>query len=195
MMDAAAERRGVRPPRAFGGGSVRRVWNLAAIVILGSACVSWPGRAPNGGLRLVTREPRVEYPALLLNAHVEGEVAARVFVDSLGLVGPRAFVVVHATHTLFAIALRTGMSGWQFQAARRNGRPANDSLVVHASFQIADGPHCPHPPRCSTEEVKVPAPLVLVSRDSLPRTLGVRVVSCPHPTRVACVPATSAGAV
>jgi hypothetical protein len=132
----------------------------------------------------------VEYPALLLAAHVEGEVAARVLVDSLGRVGPRAFLVIHATHALFAIALRTGMSGWQFQAALRNGRPVSDSLMVHATFQIADGPDCPHPPHCSTKEVKVPVPRVIVSRDALPRTLGVRVVSCPQPTRRACLPAT-----
>jgi hypothetical protein len=173
----------------------RRFSYLLAIVAVGSACATTFRRHADRPLALVNARPLPLYPTLLRGANVEGVVFLRVAVDSLGRTQPGHMRVLRSTHELFSAALKQALGQWHFRATRRHGVPVADSLEVHATFEFDKHIRCPHRNNpCGISTVPIPAALMTLERDSLPRYLVIRVRSCPVVPLVACVSSGGAAA-
>ena len=85
-------------------------------------------QAPNSAV------PR--YPEILKSAGVEGEVLASFVVDTTGLAEPGSFKVLHATHDLFASAVRSTLPNMRFLPAEVGGRKVKQLVQQPFVFAI-----------------------------------------------------------
>lgn len=93
--------------------------------------------AGSGDPELLTRELPFVYPAALYAAGVEGEVALRLFVDSLGLVVQESTVVAETSgRPEFDSAAVAGAPYLEFQPARSEGARVGRAVVLPVKFRI-----------------------------------------------------------
>jgi periplasmic protein TonB len=85
-------------------------------------------QAPNSAV------PR--YPEILKSAGVEGEVLASFVVDTTGKAEPGSFKVLHATHELFASAVRSALPNMNFLPAEVGGKKVKQLVQQPFVFAI-----------------------------------------------------------
>ena len=86
---------------------------------------------------LLTRDLPFIYPTALYGARVEGDVALRLYVDSLGLVVPESTRVAEpSTHAEFDSAAVTGAPYLEFQPARDGGSRVGKTVVLPVKFRV-----------------------------------------------------------
>ena len=85
-------------------------------------------QAPNSAV------PR--YPEILKSAGVEGEVLASFVVDTTGKAEPGSFKVLHATHELFASAVRSALPNMLFLPAEVGGKKVKQLVQQPFVFAI-----------------------------------------------------------
>jgi protein TonB len=85
-------------------------------------------QAPNSAV------PR--YPEILKSAGVEGEVLASFVVDTTGRAEPGSFKVLHATHELFASAVRSALPNMLFLPAEVGGKKVKQLVQQPFVFAI-----------------------------------------------------------
>ena len=86
---------------------------------------------------LLTRDLPFVYPAALFAARVEGDVALRLFVDSLGLVVQESTTVAEPSgRPEFDSAAIAGAPYLEFQPARNGGARVGRTVVLPVKFRI-----------------------------------------------------------
>ena len=86
---------------------------------------------------LLTRELPFVYPPALYAAKVEGDVALRLFIDSLGLVVQESTTVVEPSgHAEFDSAAVVGAPYLEFQPARNDGARIGKTVVLPVKFRL-----------------------------------------------------------
>ncbi len=86
---------------------------------------------------LLTRDLPFIYPPALYGARVEGDVALRLYVDSLGLVVPESTSVAEpSTHAEFDSAAVAGAPYLEFQPARDGGSRVGKTVVLPVKFRV-----------------------------------------------------------
>ena len=116
----------------------RRTW-LTATVALFAACSGASEGAATSDPTLLTRELPFVYPAALYTAGVEGDVALRLFIDSLGLVVQESTTVAEPSgRAEFDSAAVAGAPYLEFEPARRDGSRIGKTVVLPVKFR--------HPP-------------------------------------------------
>lgn len=86
---------------------------------------------------LLTRELPFVYPPSLYAARVEGDVALRLYIDSLGLVVQESITVAEPSgHVEFDSAAVTGAPYLEFQPARKDGARTGKTVVLPVKFRL-----------------------------------------------------------
>ena len=86
---------------------------------------------------LLTRDLPFVYPAALFTARVEGDVALRLFIDSLGLVVQESTTVAEPSgHPEFDSAAIAGAPYLEFQPARDGGARVGRTVVLPVKFRL-----------------------------------------------------------
>lgn len=86
---------------------------------------------------LLTRELPFVYPPSLYAARVEGDVALRLYIDSLGLVVQESTTVVEpSSHAEFDSAAVAGAPYLEFQPARNDGARTGKTVVLPVKFRL-----------------------------------------------------------
>ena len=80
--------------------------------------------------------PAPRYPEILKSAGVEGEVLASFEVDSTGRAVSGSFKVLHATHELFATAVRSALPNMLFLPAEIGGKKVKQLVQQPFVFAI-----------------------------------------------------------
>ena len=113
---------------------------FAQLLVLGAslACRDATEESPaNGDPVLLTRDLPFVYPAALFAARVEGDVALRLFVDSLGLVVQESTTVAEPSgRPEFDSAAITGAPYLEFQPARIGGARVGRTVVLPVKFRL-----------------------------------------------------------
>ena len=78
-----------------------------------------------------------EYPKLLRDAGVQGQVLTQFVVDSKGRVDMRTFKVLKSDHELFSDAARAALADMQFDPATIGGRGVSQLLQTPFKFSIS----------------------------------------------------------
>ena len=102
----------------------------------------------------------VDYPELLAEAAVEGEVQLQFVIDERGHVDSTSIKVLSSTHELFAAAALASVRGWGVEAAERRGESVRQ-LTTHA-FCFRIGP-AGALSRCAREMSAYPAASLTVA--------------------------------
>ena len=90
---------------------------------------------------LLTRELPFVYPPGLYAAKVEGDVALRLYIDSLGLVVPESTSVAEPSgHAEFDSAALAGAPYLEFQPARNEGARIGKTVVLPVKFRLPSVP-------------------------------------------------------
>ena len=76
------------------------------------------------------------YTEILKSAGVEGEVLASFVVDTTGKAEPGSFKVLHATHELFASAVRSALPNMNFLPAEVGGKKVKQLVQQPFVFAI-----------------------------------------------------------
>jgi TonB family protein len=85
---------------------------------------------------LLTRELPFVYPPALYEAGVEGDVALRLYIDSLGLVVQESTTVAEPSgHAEFDSAAVAGAPYLEFQPARNEGARIGKTVVLPVKFR------------------------------------------------------------
>jgi TonB family protein len=105
-----------------------------------------PGSAPATGVytdRLVERPvaPRADnarpvYPSALRASGLEGDVVVRFVVDTAGRVEAGSIVIVRASHSLFADAVRSWLPRTRYTPAEVDGRPVRQLVEQRVGFTL-----------------------------------------------------------
>ena len=86
---------------------------------------------------LLTRELPFVYPTALYAARVEGDVALRLYIDSLGLVVQESTTVAEPSgHAEFDSAAVAGAPYLEFQPARSEGARIGKTVVLPVKFRV-----------------------------------------------------------
>lgn len=80
--------------------------------------------------------PAPRYPEILKSAGVEGEVLASFVVDTTGRAESGSFKVLHATHDLFASAVRSALPNMVFLPAEVGGKKVKQLVQQPFVFAI-----------------------------------------------------------
>ncbi len=86
---------------------------------------------------LLSKDLPFQYPPELFDAGIEGQVALRLFVDSLGLVVPDSTRVEEpSTHPAFDSAAVAGAPFLEFRPAQQGGTRMGYSVVLPVQFRL-----------------------------------------------------------
>lgn len=114
-----------------------------ALAFLGTAILACGGAGDDGGessdpaLLTAPGDLPFVYPPALYAARVEGDVALRLFVDSLGLVVPESTSVAEpSTHAELDSAAVAGAPYLEFQPARSGGSRVGKTVVLPVKFRV-----------------------------------------------------------
>ena len=113
-------------------------WQAIAIVSASLlACGEKSEDASTSDPMLLTRELPFVYPPALYAAKVEGDVALRLYIDSLGLVVQESTTVVEPSgHAAFDSAAVVGAPYLEFQPARSEGARIGKTVVLPVKFRL-----------------------------------------------------------
>ena len=113
-------------------------WRAIAIVSVSLlACGERSDEASTSDPMLLTRELPFVYPPALYAAKVEGDVALRLYIDSLGLVVQDSTSVVEPSgHAEFDSAAVAGAPYLEFQPARDEGARIGKTVVLPVKFRL-----------------------------------------------------------
>ena len=113
-------------------------WQAIAIVSASLlACGEKAEDASTSDPMLLTRELPFVYPPALYAAKVEGDVALRLYIDSLGLVVQESTTVVEPSgHAEFDSAAVVGAPYLEFQPARNDGARIGKTVVLPVKFRL-----------------------------------------------------------
>ena len=113
-------------------------WRAIAIVSASLlACGEQSVDASTSDPMLLTRELPFVYPPALYAAKVEGDVALRLYIDSLGLVVQESTTVVEPSgHAEFDSAAVVGAPYLEFQPARNDGARIGKTVVLPVKFRL-----------------------------------------------------------
>ena len=110
---------------------------VLALVALPACSDASEDRESNGDPVLLTRDLPFVYPRALFAARVEGDVALRLFVDSLGLVVQDSTSVAEPSgHAEFDSAAVAGAPYLEFQPARSDGARVGRTVVLPVKFRL-----------------------------------------------------------
>lgn len=122
---------------------------LAALLL--AACAAKPSYQPP----VLVQSVRAPYPSRLEEEGISGHARVQMRIDTEGKV--RAVRVLSATHPLFARSAERAASRLLFTPAKRNGQPAESSVIQTFRFispqattdtpETAQPPHPPLPTR------------------------------------------------
>jgi TonB family protein len=108
----------------------------AALLVLLSACGERSADESSSDPALLTRELPFVYPPALYEAGVEGDVALRLYIDSLGLVVQESTAVAEPSgHAEFDSAAVAGAPYLEFQPARSEGARIGKTVVLPVKFR------------------------------------------------------------
>ena len=113
-------------------------WRVIAFVSASLlACGEQSEDASTSDPMLLTRELPFVYPAALYAAKVEGDVALRLYIESLGLVVQESTSVVEPSgHAEFDSAAVAGATYLEFQPARNEGARVGNTVVLPVKFRL-----------------------------------------------------------
>ena len=113
-------------------------WRAIAIVSVSLlACGERSDEASTSDPMLLTRELPFVYPPALYAAKVEGDVALRLYIDSLGLVVQESTSVAEPSgHAEFDSAAVAGAPYLEFQPARDEGARIGKTVVLPVKFRL-----------------------------------------------------------
>ena len=97
---------------------------------------TWDARTVEVPVVPDARNPSPTYPEMLRTAGMTGRVVAEFVVDSTGRVRAGSFVIVEATHDLFASSVRRTVPSFRFTPARVQGRRVAQRVRVPFEFEI-----------------------------------------------------------
>lgn len=80
--------------------------------------------------------PQPTYPAMLRSSGLPGTVVARFVVDTSGVVEPGTIVILEATHSAFADAVRAWLPQTRYFPAEANGRRVRQLVQQRVEFQL-----------------------------------------------------------
>jgi TonB family protein len=110
---------------------------VALALLAPLACRDAPEENVAGDPVLLTRDLPFAYPPALYAARVEGDVALRLFIDSLGLVVQESTSVVEPSgHAEFDAAAVAGAPYLEFQPARSGGARVGRPVVLPVKFRL-----------------------------------------------------------
>ena len=116
---------------------------LAALLL--AACAAKPSFEP----AMLVHSVQPVYPPQLEEEGISGHARVQMRIDTEGKV--RAVRVLSATHPLFARSAERAASRFLFTPAKRNGQPAESSVIQTFRFisplATADTPETAQPPR------------------------------------------------
>lgn len=107
-----------------------RIPSLIALTLLATS----PAASQDRPAAVVAAIPAPRYPEVLKAAGVGGTVTARVVILPGDSVAPDGVRIVSAPHPGFRNAVITGLRGWRYRAAVRQGRPVIDSITVEVTY-------------------------------------------------------------
>ena len=117
--------------------STDRVLLTIALLFAAASCRDAPGDAESSDPSLLTRDLPFVYPPALYAAGVEGDVALRLFVDSLGLVVTESTSVAEpSAHAEFDSAAVVGAPYLEFQPAVVRGARVGKAVVLPVKFRL-----------------------------------------------------------
>ena len=106
------------------------------LLVLLAACGERSPDETSSDPALLTRELPFVYPPALYAAGVEGDVALRLYVDSLGLVVQDSTTVAEPSgHAEFDSAAVAGAPYLEFQPARSDGARIGKTVVLPVKFR------------------------------------------------------------
>ena len=113
-------------------------WRAIAIVSLSLlSCGEESEDASTSDPMLLTRELPFVYPPALYAAKIEGDVALRLYIDSLGLVVQESTSVAEPSgHAEFDSAAVAGAPYLEFQPARNEGARVGKTVVLPVKFRL-----------------------------------------------------------
>jgi TonB family protein len=101
---------------------------------------------PSGSIvdeTLVDRAPRLlgdakppQYPSLLRQSGVTGQVVVQFVVDTLGRAETEGVQIVEASHTLFADAVRAALTSYRFSAGEAAGHKVRTRVQLPFTFSL-----------------------------------------------------------
>ena len=113
-------------------------WPSIVIALVSVAACGEPSEEPStSDPVLLTRELPFVYPPSLYASRVEGDVALRLYIDSLGLVVQESTTVTEPSgHAEFDSAAVTGAPYLEFQPARKDGARIGKAVVLPVKFRL-----------------------------------------------------------
>jgi len=134
--DLAASATVLDPPtfdgRPFGQNTAGR--NPGALGDTGVAVFDW--RTVDRPAEARAGNPIPRYPSALSSAGVEGSVAVRFVVDTLGTVERGSARTLRASHPLFEQAVREALARMRFQSAEAGGKKVRQMVEQSFHFEI-----------------------------------------------------------
>ena len=117
--------------------NTRHLCAMVLVLVAPPACRDAPEDSEtNGDPVLLTRDLPFIYPPALFAARVEGDVALRLFVDSLGLVVTESTSVAEPSgRPEFDSAAVAGAPYLEFQPARSGGARVGKTVVLPVKFR------------------------------------------------------------
>jgi hypothetical protein len=109
---------------------------IAQIPATSDTIVPWTKLTERPRLRSSVQGAGVQFPAMLKDANVAGEVRFRVNVGSDGVPKVDRSDIESSTHEMFTHALQRGIGEWRFTAPMLDGRPVRTTMSAFASFLI-----------------------------------------------------------
>lgn len=110
---------------------------LVVVAIMSLACGEQSEDPATSDPVLLTRELPFVYPTALYTARVEGDVALRLYIDSLGLVVQESTSVAEpSAHPEFDSAAVAGAPYLEFQPARSAGARIGKTVVLPVKFRV-----------------------------------------------------------
>ena len=115
---------------------MKRLRVQVALFLFLSACGEQSADDSSSDPALLTRELPFVYPPALYEAGVEGDVALRLYIDSLGLVVQESTTVAEPSgHAEFDSAAVAGAPYLEFQPARSEGARIGKTVVLPVKFR------------------------------------------------------------
>ena len=116
---------------------IARVREIAIMSVLLLACGGESEDSSTSDPMLLTRELPFVYPPALYAAKVEGDVALRLYIDSLGLVVQESTTVAEPSgRAEFDSAAVAGAPYLEFQPARDEGARIGKTVVLPVKFRL-----------------------------------------------------------
>jgi TonB family protein len=116
---------------------ITRWWPIAIVSASLLACGEQSDDPSTSDPMLLTRELPFVYPAALYASRVEGDVALRLYIDSLGLVVQESTTVAEPSgHPEFDSAAVAGAPYLEFQPARDDGARIGKTVVLPVKFRL-----------------------------------------------------------